>query len=181
MTSKPKITAVLAMDNNGGIGKNNDLPWPRIREDMAWFVSNTKDKIVVMGSNTWRSLPAHVKPLKGRVNVILSRAADGEAQTYLSEGADLVLSVPDFDSVVDVLAAQYPGKEIVIIGGALVFNSFLHLAEELYLTRVESNFDCDTFVDMNVIESFGIQTSTAVKSESGLTVLFQTGVRIESK
>ena len=76
---------ILAADEYGGIGYNNDLPWPRIDLDMRWFMDHTKDNVVVMGSRTWDSLGIH-KPLKNRINYVVSsqdfKKFDGAHDSY---------------------------------------------------------------------------------------------------
>ena len=62
---------ILAVDEYGGLGNKNDLPWPKIKLDMQWFMDHTKNNVVVMGSRTWDSLGIH-KPLKDRINYVIS-------------------------------------------------------------------------------------------------------------
>ena len=67
---------ILAADSYGRIGYNNDLPWAKIKRDLKWFSEHTTDNVVVMGSNTWKSL-GKIAPLKNRINyVITSKSMD---------------------------------------------------------------------------------------------------------
>lgn len=66
-----KITAILAMTNEGIIGKNNSLPW-NIPEDLKRFKELTTDQVVVMGRNTFFSLPEKFRPLPNRRNIVFS-------------------------------------------------------------------------------------------------------------
>ena len=65
------IAAMLAISENGAIGNNNELPWPRLEEDMKWFREHTKGHAVAMGRATWDSLPS--RPLPSRANIVISR------------------------------------------------------------------------------------------------------------
>ena len=62
---------ILAADEIGGIGFKNGLPWPKLKEDLHWFKQLTEENVVVMGSNTWKSLGVHA-PLKHRHNYVIS-------------------------------------------------------------------------------------------------------------
>ena len=64
------IKAILACDDEWGIGKNGDLPWPHNPADLRWFKNNTLNSVVVMGKSTWDSLPR--KPLPNRENLIVT-------------------------------------------------------------------------------------------------------------
>ena len=70
---------ILACDINNGIGKNNKLPW-KIKEDMEYFKTKTTyseypdyKNVVIMGYNTWISIPNKFRPLKGRINIIITK------------------------------------------------------------------------------------------------------------
>jgi len=64
------INAIIAKSKNNIIGHENKLPWPHLKEDMKWFQFITSNEIVIMGSNTWKSLPG---PLTNRIQVVISR------------------------------------------------------------------------------------------------------------
>ena len=129
------IALVLAVADNGVIGKDNGLPWPRLKGDMKYFRDLTMGGVVVMGSNTWSwSLP---KKLDGRTNVVVSRT--GVA------GADRVIRGID---EIPFLAEDYPGKDILIIGGASLYGPTARMADTVFLTRVHRDFEGDTVVDV---------------------------------
>lgn len=123
------ITIILALDKNGGIGKNNELPWV-LKEDLAHFKRTTLGKTIVMGSNTYRSLPNGA--LKGRNNIVVTSGIIEEAQTIHS-----LCDIP---------------KDCFIIGGAALIKSTLFLADKLVLTHVDAVVDADTFIDIDYTE-----------------------------
>jgi dihydrofolate reductase len=132
------ISLIVAVADNNAIGIENKLPWAHIKEDMMWFKEHTKDKTVVMGSSTWDSLPK--KPLPNRTNIVLSSRD--------IQGADLVLN-GTAQEIVDQLTKTH--NEIVIMGGAKVYNDFAPLVSRMYITRVHQNVEADTYLDIDAM------------------------------
>jgi dihydrofolate reductase len=119
------------MDDNRLIGQNNSLPW-KLPADMKWFRQHTLGKPIVMGRKTYESFGA--KPLPDRTNIVITRDTD-----YHSDGAVIAHSIDD--------AIQQAGEvdELVIIGGASFYQQMLPRADRLYVTRVEGQFEGDTW------------------------------------
>lgn len=141
------IKAILAVDDEGGIGKDGTLPWPKNSTDMKWFKDNTSGHVVVMGSTTW-SAAGMPKPLPNRCNVVASFRPESEFEKahHVIPGPDLIAGVKDIED-------QYPGLIVWIIGGAAIIKETLPIIDEFYLTRIDGTYDCDTFLDMKLIES----------------------------
>jgi dihydrofolate reductase len=137
------IKAIFAVDNQGGIGKNGTLPWPYDAEDMKWFVTNTKNQIIVMGRKTWCD-PNMPTPLPKRINVVISNMP---IENF--PGTDYVMNVYDLHHDFDLIIKDFPDKDIWIIGGAQVLNSTWHLIQEAYITHFNESFDCDVKLDIN--------------------------------
>lgn len=130
---KLTFNIIAAMDVNGVIGVNGDIPWD-IPEDMKHFRDLTIDKTVVMGRKTWESLPAHVCPLPRRQNIVLTRNMGWQAQ-----GAETAYTLLD-------VALYADHDEVFIMGGAEIYRLFLEegWVERMYLTRVNAEFSGDT-------------------------------------
>ena len=129
-----EIIIIAAMSENRVIGKNNALPWS-IKEDMARFKKLTKGWPCVMGRKTWESLP--VKPLPGRLNVVVSRT--------MNAGGSLPKDVKIFPSL-SVAVENCSGYEkIFIIGGEMIYRHALELADKIELTVVHKQYDGDAF------------------------------------
>ena len=133
---------VVAADAAGGIGKHNDLPWPRLREDLRFLRRITteapagRQNSVIMGRLTWESVPSKMQPLPGRLNVVISRRA-----VALPEGVVLAGSLDE------ALAAGDVATRFVIGGAQIYTQAFAHPAcRHVYLTRIAATFDCDTFL-----------------------------------
>lgn len=123
-----RISLVVAMDENGLIGRDGQLPW-RLPEDLKHFRRLTLGKTVLMGRKTWQSLG---KPLEGRRNWVLSRDA-----SFRPAGCEV------FGALEQALAAPREG-ELVVIGGAELYRQTLPLADTMHLTRVHARVDGDT-------------------------------------
>lgn len=126
----PKIILIAALDENGLIGNQNSLPWPKIKADLQYFKKTTLGSPVVMGRKTFESLGS--RPLPGRANIILTRN-----ETSSHPDCEMVSSV---EQVLD-----RPEEKIFVIGGADVYTQFLPHASELYLTYVKHRFHGDTY------------------------------------
>lgn len=148
MNSTSSLGSLLvACDKNWGIGKNGTMPW-HFKEDLRWFkrltTSGEKENIVVMGYNTWLSLPK--KPLPFRKNCVLTTKHLKHLEKSQAIGCD---DLETFFKYYEKHREKI-GK-IFIIGGAQIYNLFLknQLIEKIYITHIEKNFDCDTFFHIN--------------------------------
>jgi dihydrofolate reductase len=121
---------IVACDPKGGIGYNNKLPWNKIEGDLPRFKELTQGQNIVMGRNTWESLPK--KPLPNRTNYVLSSKAVGQAVTV--SAIDLI---PD---------------DSWIIGGAKVIETCWSLIDEIHLSRTFTEYTCDTFINLVKLE-----------------------------
>lgn len=130
------ISLIVAMDENGLIGNNNDLPW-RLPADLKRVKEITYGHILVMGRKNHESIG---RPLPERRNVILTRNKD-----YTSEGCEVIHE--PFDILKEV-----EEKEIFIFGGTEIYKIYLPYVQTMYITRIHESFEGDTYfpeVDMN--------------------------------
>lgn len=123
------ISIIVAMDEGGMIGFNNQLPW-HLPADLAYFKQCTVNKTIIMGRKTYESIG---KPLPNRTNIVVTSKKD-----YKAPGC-LVMH-----SVEQVLKEKVGEEEVVVIGGASVYEAFLPLATRLYITRVRHEVVGDT-------------------------------------
>jgi dihydrofolate reductase len=120
-----EVGLVWAQSTSGVIGRGGDIPW-RVPEDLARFKQLTIGHTVVMGRRTWESLPATVRPLPSRRNVVLSRRSD-----FLADGARVV------DSLEQAFSLSETDPETWVIGGAQIYLLALPLASRCEVTEVE--------------------------------------------
>lgn len=138
------MKAIFAVDAKHGIGKNGTLPWPKNKDDFAWFREHTIGKTVVMGRNTWDD-PAFPKPLPKRTNIVVT-----------SKPIDVpgVITTKDIGSI---------PNDAVVIGGSNLISSLSDKLETIYITRFNLDYGCDVFVDLNdLLDEFTVVESKVV-------------------
>ncbi len=138
------MKAIFAVDTRNGIGKNGTLPWPKNKEDFAWFKQHTTGKTVVMGRNTWDD-PAFPKPLPNRTNIV-------------------VTSKPiDVPGVLTISNINIIPEDAIVIGGSNLIKSLSDKIDTIYLTRFNADYECDVFVDLDqLLDNFKIIESKVV-------------------
>jgi dihydrofolate reductase len=136
------IKAIFACDNNWGIGKNNALPWPHNSADLNWFKETTIGGVVAMGKTTWDSLPEKSKPLPNRNNIVVTSSLKDKNGPY---------HFVKFENAKDLFISMSKLQTVWIIGGAQLFESCIDVIEELWLSRIDGIYDCDTFLPDNLI------------------------------
>lgn len=129
------ISIIAAIGKNRELGRGNDLIW-HIKEDLKNFKNLTMGKCIVMGKNTYESLPKH---LEGRKYIVLSSS--------LSEIENGLL-FNDFNKLLEFI--KDVDEEVMIIGGAHIYKLFLPFADKLYLTEIDSEEKAEVyFPDFN--------------------------------
>jgi dihydrofolate reductase len=128
-----EIVLVVAISDNGVIGRNGAIPW-HISEDLKRFKALTLGHTIVMGRKTWDSLPK--KPLPGRVNVVVTRQKDWQA-----EGAIAASSLGQ--------ATSGTSGTVMVIGGAEIYERALPLASRIELTEVHQAFEGDARFELD--------------------------------
>ncbi|WP_114973909.1 dihydrofolate reductase [Rhodoferax ferrireducens] len=128
-----KLHLIFARAANGVIGNNNTLPW-RLPEDMAHFKRTTLGCPIIMGRKTWDSLPPKFRPLPGRLNVVVTRQPDWQA-----EGALCAHSLPE------AMALCPLESDAWVIGGAEIYAQALLLASTAVVTEIAADFEGDAY------------------------------------
>ena len=135
------IHIIWAQDNNGGIGKNNSLPW-HISEDLINFKKLTLNNTILMGRKTWDSLPK--KPLPNRQNIVLSSKKINGVESYTS-----------ISSCLEALKKNNI-SDLFVIGGQMIYDKFFPYADILHITSINQSIDgIDTFfpISMNKVRA----------------------------
>ena len=163
------------MDEKFGIGKDGGLPW-RLSEDLKHFKKITtqvqtpgKQNFVLMGRKTWDSLPEKLRPLPGRLNVVLSRRKN----LPLPNGVRHIKAFDDIFSLVQT-DLRMKAEKIFIIGGAEIFRIAMEQLSRyrLYVTHISGDFACDTFFPCRDWQSFRRIAKTPSITENSVTYFF---------
>lgn len=135
------LKLIMSLDKNGIIGYENKLPW-KLSDDLKNFKAETEGSPIIMGRNTWNSLPGI---LPNREHIILS--------STLKESNDKYSVFNNFKLLIEYLRENY--KVAYVIGGANIANQFIKwkMIDELILTHVNAEVVGDTSLNLNFIES----------------------------
>lgn len=125
----PRLSLIVAIDERGGIGRDNALPW-RLPEDLAHFKRTTTGHPIIMGRKTFDSIG---RPLPNRRNIVITRNPD-----WRHEGVEAAVSL-------DAALALAGAGELFVIGGASIYAEALPRADRLIVTEIGKRFECDTF------------------------------------
>lgn len=145
-----KVSLIVAMDLERGIGRNNDLMW-HLPADMKFFKETTSGQIVVMGRKNFDSIPERFRPLPNRENVVLTRNTDFEA-----EGCKVFHSL---QGCLDSYAGE-SDRIVFIIGGGEIYRLALEadVVDEMYITHVDKKYGADTFFPGIDSEKWKVET-----------------------
>ena len=137
---------IFACDENNGIGKNNSLPW-KCENDMKYFKNCTignGNNAIIMGSNTAKSIPSEYFPLKNRMNLILTKS--------MNLDNDNVKTFSDIENIIN-FTEERNFHDVWIIGGKQIYELFLtkylNIIDEIHITKIKGNFNCDVHLDIN--------------------------------
>ena len=156
------MKAIVAVDKNWGIGKDNDLLF-RLPADMAFFKQTTLNSVVVMGRKTLQSFPGG-KPLKDRVNIVLSNTLEN------TEGVEIAKNICSLKRKLK----KY-NQPVFVIGGATVYKALLDACDEILVTKVDADGNADTFFpNLDENKKFELVFTSEVQNTNGYDITFNT-------
>jgi dihydrofolate reductase len=149
-----QVSIIVAVSENGVIGRNGELPW-RLSNDLRRFKEITMGHTVIMGRRTWESIG---RPLPGRRMVVVSRQPG-----YRVESADVEIATGLDEAI--ALAAAKGEVEAFVIGGAELYRSALPTADRLYVTLVKAEVEGDTYFPVKSLDDFDWSSWVIVNQE----------------
>ena len=156
------MKAIVAVDRNWGIGKNNDLLF-HLKNDMKFFKEHTMGNVVVMGGNTLLSLPGS-KPLPGRTNIVISDVFK----------RDDVIMAETFDELLSILS-QYDTDKLFVMGGAMLYRTLLPYCDTVYVTKVDADGEAQVFYEnLDKLENWQCIDEGEPLEDEGYTIRFTT-------
>ena len=155
------IIAIVHADKNWGIGKGNDMMFS-LPKDMKFFRETTMGHTVVMGGKTLRSFP-NQKPLKNRVNIVLSR---GQVR-------DDCVFVRSYDELKAEMKKRGATDDVYVIGGGAVYKELLPYCDEALVTKVDAVGDAEVFFpNLDELDNFVCVDEGEPLEDNGYTIRF---------
>ncbi len=137
----PLVSIIVAMDEKGGIGKNNRIPW-HIRKDLIRLRDMTKGRLVILGRTSYESMAGYYdksgRPMPAGQYIVITHDENFKSARNNTFAATSIESALGH-------AKENGEKEVFVIGGETIFKQFLPFAKKIYMTVVKGNFGCDTF------------------------------------
>lgn len=152
------MNLIVAVDENWGIGKNNDL-LISIPEDMKFFRTTTNGKTIIMGRKTLESFP-NGNPLKNRENIVLSKN-------------NINKDVLVFHTIEDILSYVKNKEDVFVIGGGSIYKQFLPYCNKAYITKISKNFGADIFFpNLDILSDWNITYESEEKIWENISYKF---------
>ena len=156
------MEAILATDINFGISKDGKIPW-KSKKDMSFFFNKTKNNVVIMGKNTYFSLPEEFRPLKNRLNIVLTRNPYEYTNNIESEYANIFFTNDEkiyvfIENNREKTLESFPflssNFKIFIIGGKQIYEKYIPLCSTVWVTTIKQNYSCDLFFNYECKQQF---------------------------
>ena len=162
------MEAIYAVDSKNGLSKEGIIPW-KSKKDMKFFMNKTINNVVIMGKKTYFSLSENHRPLKNRLNIVLTCAPE----LYMFENAQTGACINKFENVIftandkihevilndrEKYCRMYPSLsrefKIFFIGGKTIYEQFIPLCDTVWITQIKGNYACDLFIDYDYSKEF---------------------------
>ncbi|KAF4981924.1 hypothetical protein FZEAL_2356 [Fusarium zealandicum] len=156
-----ELTLIVAATRKMGIGAHGTMPWTGLRKEMKYFARvttrlppqapSTSLNAVIMGRKTWDSIPTKFRPLKDRLNIIITRSAPATPPSA-SESPQEPVRVSSLEHALQYARARADISRVFVIGGSQIYDAALKLPEarRVLLTSIERDFECDTFFSLKL-------------------------------
>jgi dihydrofolate reductase len=163
------INMIVAHDKDYGIGNEGRIPW-YISEDLKYFREITLNSIVIMGRKTYFSIPINRRPLKDRINIVLTNNPD----TYQSSDNLIFCRDDTLNNYIDYFNKVHNINKVFFIGGSEIYKKYMNIVNNLYITYVDKSYNCDVFFPNYDQKFYIFKIVNALYSDSeGCDVIFR--------
>jgi dihydrofolate reductase len=156
------MEAIYAIDSKNGLCKEGKIPWYS-KKDLKFFMNVTKNNVVIMGKNTYLSLPNGA--LKERLNIILTSHApnclydndnDNDTKNYFITSNDKIYEyiLHNRDKYIQIYPFLHYNFTIFFIGGKQIYQQFIPLCERVWVTQIKKNYMCDLFFNFDYSKQY---------------------------
>ena len=143
------IKAIMACEEQGGVGNKGEIPWPHIPRDFDWFIQHTDGDVIVMGSGTWND-PQLSHPMPNRISYVVTTRPQQAPQAHGYIQGDITSQILQ-------LPQLHPTQQVWIIGGAGLIGQCLRVIDQFYLSRIPGRYPCDRFLPLQELSSWNIE------------------------
>lgn len=155
------MEAILAIYNKNGLSKENKIPWD-CKKNSDFFYDRTINNVVIMGRNTYFTLSKKIRPLKNRLNIVLT----SNPSIYLEDNStynnviftnnenihnSILNNREKFKSFYPFLSSKF---KIYIIGGKKIYEKYIPLCQSVWISRIKNDYSCDLFLDYDFEKEF---------------------------
>ena len=156
------IKAIVAVANDWSIGKDGKMLY-HLPKDLRFFQAATKDHVVVCGRKTLQSLPGN-KPLKDRSTICICTKENNRDDCFC---------INDFDKAITLVKELSKTQDVWIIGGQLIYEKFIDLCEDVWVTKIDANSEGDTyFPNLDSRDDFELVWETEPEDDNGYSIKF---------
>jgi len=155
------MESIYAIDSKNGLSKDGIIPW-HSKKDLKFFANKTKNNVVIMGKNTYFSLPENVRPLNNRLNIVLT--SNPEQVMHLSDGIknliftnnDTIYNIILNDREKYITMHPYLSSDfkIYFIGGKTIYEKYIPLCEKVWVTQIKNDYSCDLDLNYDFLKQF---------------------------
>ena len=159
------METIYAIDSNNGLSKKGIIPW-KSKKDMLFFMNKTKNNIVIMGKNTFFSLPKEHRPLKNRLNIVLTSNPKLYDVNNINEYSSLLFTdnnniyqdiLQNRNKYYEMYKFLNTNYKIFFIGGKTIYEQFIPVCEKIWVTHIKFDYNCDLFIDYDYSKQFTVK------------------------
>ena len=155
---------IYAIDSSNGLCKEGVIPW-KSKKDMSFFMNKTKQNIVIMGKNTFFSIPDENRPLKNRLNIVLTNNPPFYDSTNEYSNVLFTNKITIYEDILkdrkgysDIYRFLKTDFKIFCVGGKTIYEQFIPLCDRIWVTYIKCNYNCDLFIDYDYSIEFLLDT-----------------------
>ena len=156
------MEAIYAIDSKNGLSKEGIIPW-KSKKDMKFFMNKTKTHVVIMGKKTYFSLSEEHRPLKNRLNIVLTSTPELYTFENVKNSENVIftnnekiheLILEDRERYCRLCPSLSRDFKIFFIGGKTVYEQFIPLCDKVWVTQIKGDYACDLFIDYDYSNEF---------------------------
>lgn len=142
------MEAIYAIDTNNGLSQKGNIPW-KSKKDLIFFFKKTNKNVVIMGRKTYFSLPKNKRPLKNRLNIVLTKTPEKLYEQYsnniiFTDNYEIYKTIYNYkDYYKNKYTFLNDNFKIFIIGGKELYEQFIPICKHVWVTRIKKIYNCD--------------------------------------